>query len=203
MGTERLCRVKLGRRTVEGKAHLESTEISFRGDDLRLKIAFQDMQRIAGKAGALTVTFPGGTAVFQLGPDAERWAEKIRNPKSLLDKLGVKPEHRVVALGVRDEGFLADLRARAPDVSVGRKRKDADIIFLGAETPAELAKLPQLRACIRRDGAIWTVTPKGKGGIKDTDVIAAGKRAGLVDVKVAAFSPTHSASKFVIPKAQR
>jgi hypothetical protein len=50
---------------------------------------------------------------------------------------------------------------------------------------------------------IWTVTPKGKSGIKDTDVMAAGKAAGLVDVKVAAFSPTHTAAKFVIPKAQR
>jgi hypothetical protein len=33
--------------------------------------------------------------------------------------------------------------------------------------------------------------------------MAAGKQAGLVDVKVAAFSATHSAAKFVNPKAQR
>jgi hypothetical protein len=33
--------------------------------------------------------------------------------------------------------------------------------------------------------------------------MAAGRSAGLVDVKVASFSATHSAAKFVIPKALR
>ena len=202
MGAERLCTVKLGRRTVEGKAHLESSEILFRGDGLRLKIAFKDMRRIVDRAGTLTVTFPEGTAVFDLGKDAERWAERIRNPKSLIDKLGVRPEHRVVVLGIRDEAFLAQLRRRAPDVS-RRMRKHTDMVFFGAERPAELEKLPRLRQSIKPNAAIWTVTPKGKAGIKDTDVMAAGKRAGLVDVKVAAFSATHTASKFVIPKSQR
>jgi hypothetical protein len=50
---------------------------------------------------------------------------------------------------------------------------------------------------------IWAITPKGKDGIAEAAVVAAGKAAGLVDVKVAAFSPTHTAAKFVIPKAQR
>ncbi len=31
----------------------------------------------------------------------------------------------------------------------------------------------------------------------------AGKAAGLVDVKVVSFSPTHTAEKFVIPIAKR
>ena len=33
--------------------------------------------------------------------------------------------------------------------------------------------------------------------------MAAGKAAGLVDVKVVAFSATHTAEKFVIPVAKR
>jgi hypothetical protein len=33
--------------------------------------------------------------------------------------------------------------------------------------------------------------------------MAAGKAAGLVDVKVVSFSDTHSANKFVIPKDKR
>jgi len=52
-------------------------------------------------------------------------------------------------------------------------------------------------------GAIWVVRPKGTPAIKDVDVIAAGKAAGLVDVKVAAFSSTHTAEKLVIPVARR
>ena len=65
------------------------------------------------------------------------------------------------------------------------------------------ARLPKVRDAIKRDGMIWTVTPKGKGGIKDTDVMGIGKAAGLVDVKVVSFSATHSANKFVIPKSAR
>ena len=53
--------------------------------------------------------------------------------------------------------------------------KDADAIFLGAETLAGLAGMRQLVAHIKRDGAIWTVTPKGKGGIKDGDIMASPK----------------------------
>jgi hypothetical protein len=33
--------------------------------------------------------------------------------------------------------------------------------------------------------------------------MTAGKRAGLVDVKVVSFSATHTAEKFVIPRADR
>jgi hypothetical protein len=202
VGAELLCDVTWKRATVRGKALLETSELLFRSSDLRLKFAFKDMRSIEVKGDALRITTAEGVASFALGPRAAAWAEKIRNPKSLIDKLGVKAEHRVVFLGVRDEDFLSQLRARATDVST-RLRKHADAIFLQTETTAGLARLMQLRDAIKPDGMIWTVTPKGKGGMREGDVMAAGKAAGLVDVKVAAFSATHSAAKFVIPKSQR
>jgi tripartite-type tricarboxylate transporter receptor subunit TctC len=104
---------------------------------------------------------------------------------------------------VRDSGFIAELRSRAATVSNGRVVKDADVIFLGAETIDGLARMNRLVASMKRDGGIWTVTPKGKGGVKDTDIMALAKSAGLVALKVVAFSATHSANKFVIPKAMR
>jgi hypothetical protein len=174
VGSEVVCSVKIGRRSARGKALLETNEIIFRSPELRLKIPLNAIEKLDAKDGALSVTYADSTATFGLGPVAARWAERIRNPKSLIDKLGVKPEHRVVVLGVKDAGFLATL-----------------------------GKLAKLRDAIKRDGMIWAVTPKGKGGLKDTGVLAAGKAAGLVDVKVAAFSETHTASKFVIPKAMR
>jgi hypothetical protein len=201
MGDEAPATLKLGRKTSEGTALLETSELIFRGN-IRLRIPFKDITSIEAKDGRLRVRYADGDATITLGAKAERWAQKIRNPKSLIDKLGVKPEHRVVVLNVDDAAFARQLAERAPDVST-RLRKDADVIFLGAESLAELSRLAKLRDSIKRDGMIWTITPKGKGGIKDTDVMAAGKQAGLVDVKVAAFSETHSAAKFVIPKAQR
>ena len=48
------------------------------------------------------------------------------------------------------------------------------------------------------------VSPKGKGAlVKDTDVMAAAREAGLVDTKVVSFSDTHTALKLVIPVAKR
>ncbi len=173
----------------------------FRGD-FRLAIPFNEISAIQATDGRLSVTFPDGTATFELGTKAAQWAERIRNPKSVLDKLEIRAGQRIVVLRVRDAGFVAQLQGRGARVST-RASRDADAIFLGAETLAELAGLRQLVTRIKRDGAIWTVTPKGKGGIKDVDVMGIAKAAGLVALKVVAFSDTHSANKFVIPKAAR
>jgi hypothetical protein len=43
------------------------------------------------------------------------------------------------------------------------------------------------------------VYPKGKQEITENDVLKAGRQAGLVDTKVALFSDTHTALKFVVP----
>jgi hypothetical protein len=56
---------------------------------------------------------------------------------------------------------------------------------------------------LRRDGSIWVVWPKGREELKENDIIAAAKDAGLVDVKVAKFSETLSALKLVIPLSRR
>jgi hypothetical protein len=45
------------------------------------------------------------------------------------------------------------------------------------------------------------VHPKGKDGVKDTAIFAAGRAAGLVAIKVARVSGTHSAEKLVRPRS--
>jgi len=47
------------------------------------------------------------------------------------------------------------------------------------------------------------VYPKGLKSITETEVIGAGRKAGLKDVKVVGFSTTHTALKFVIPVEKR
>ena len=44
---------------------------------------------------------------------------------------------------------------------------------------------------------------KGPDDVKESEVMAAGKAHGLVDVKIASFSDELSALKFVIPVADR
>jgi hypothetical protein len=108
-----------------------------------------------------------------------------------------------VVLGVRDEAFCKKLAARLAKPAATKLTAGADIIFLGVETRGELKQLSRIKKSLQPAGAIWIIRPKGTPAIKDVDVIAAGKAAGLVDVKVAAFSATHTAEKLVIPLKHR
>ncbi len=203
MGAEADCRVELNGESSDGRALLESHELIFRGD-FRLRIPFRTISSLTSEDGRLTIGFGDTVAVFHLGEKADGWANKIKNPKGLLDKLGVKPGHKISVVSLDDEGFVAELRTRTSDVSTSRPRSSSDAIFLGAADKRSLDRLPALRRNITPGGAIWVVRPKGQdSGLKETDIIAAAKPHGLVDVKVVSFSETHSALKLVIPLDQR
>ncbi len=202
MGQEALCTVRVGKKTVRGKALLESEALILRGD-LRLNIPLREMKLVKAVRGELHVEYPGGVASFELGALARKWAEKILHPKSLIDKLGVKPGAIVSVLGVRDTEFRRQLDGRTRQVSESKPRKDSDFIFFGAEHASDLARLKLLVPFLKSAGAIWVVYPKGQARVTEAGVIAAAKKAGLVDVKVARFSAAHTALKLVIPLAKR
>jgi hypothetical protein len=57
---------------------------------------------------------------------------------------------------------------------------------------------------LRSNGGIWVVSRKGKAStLRDVDVIESARSFGLVDNKVASFSPTHTALRLVIPVSRR
>jgi len=203
MGAEARCRVDFDSKSSTGVAHLETAELLFRGD-FRLLVRFAEITSVSASGGTLTLEFPGGPAVLQLGSQAPVWAEKIRNPKPVLDKLGVKPEHDVGVIGIDDEAFLKQLNNRAATVWSSRPKKETDIILFGASRKKDLDRLATLRNYIRPTGAIWIVRPKGANAeLKESDIFERAKAHDLVDVKVVAFSSTHSALKVVIPVALR
>jgi hypothetical protein len=202
MGSQVNCVVRFGSRVSEGKAELESETLTFRGD-FRLSILFKNLTAVQAEDGELRLTMPEATAIFELGPLAEKWADKIRNPKSLLDKLGIKPDSQVALVGLRDEDFRKQLGQRTRHVVKGPPKTELNTILLEVATKADLKKLDRLQTFLKRDGSIWVVWPKGREELKENDVIAASKDAGLVDVKVVKFSETQSALKLVIPLARR
>ncbi len=203
MGLEARCRADINGRPCEGKALLETTELVFRGS-ARLVVKLASIEDI-GVEGPMLVIREGGRVLrLELGEDAaEKWLARIKNPKSVLDKLGIKPDHRVLALGVPDRAFLADLEARVSELVTDGGRGDHDLVLLGVSSAADLERVGEARARLRQDGALWVLRPKGGKEITEAMTMAAGKRAGLVDVKVVAFSPTHTAEKFVIPVKDR
>lgn len=118
--------------------------------------------------------------------------------KPLLDRLGVKAGMRIAVLDVDDPEFMKQLRGRVGDVVLGKPRKTCDIVFLGVDERPDLARLREAKSWIEPNGAVWVIRPKGgRGSVTEMDVLNAGPVAGLVDNKIASFSDTHSAMRFV------
>jgi hypothetical protein len=202
MGLEAACQARMDGKASPGTCRLEETDLVFRGE-FRFKVALKDLQKVEARAGALHLEWAEGKAVLELGDQAERWAEKIKNPPSLLDKLGVKPGLRVSVVGIEDRAFLDQLAARVDDLTRGRARAGSDLVLVAMSDPSELPRLAKLREAIKPGGAIWVVWPKGRKEFREDDVRDFGPRAELVDVKVMAFSDTLSGLKMVIPLAKR
>ena len=118
--------------------------------------------------------------------------------KPLLDRLGVKPGMKVAVENLDDAAFMRMLRERTSDVVRGKPRTPCDIVFFGAESKRDLERLRELKSWIEPSGAIWGIRPKGPSSpVKDIDMIEGGLAAGLVDNKIASFSDTHGATRFV------
>jgi hypothetical protein len=199
MGLEALCTARFGNRRCRGKALLETSEVVFRGE-FRVAIPFREIRSAVARNGDLILEYAGGRVALALGEAAGKWADKILNPKSLLDKLGLKAGMNVTVVGVQEPEFLEQLRNRVGQAFAETK---ADVLFLGVSAPSDLGQLETLQQRIKEDGAVWIVRPKGNGAVPQMDVLRAGRAAGLVDVKVVSFSPTHTAEKFVVPLSRR
>lgn len=187
----------------EGKALLETAEIIFRSEGLRLKIPFAQMKSVKAVDGELRMQSADGAITLELGPHAAKWAHKILNPKSRMEKLGVKQGEKVTVIGKLEAEFEAELRKISADVAHGAIAKDAEYIFLAAESQKELARATNIAKVMRGAVALWIVYPKGRKDIAEKDVLRVARQAGLKDVKVVGFSPTHTALKFVVPLDKR
>lgn len=110
---------------------------------------------------------------------------------------------RVGLLGLDDPAFLAELSQRVAAPVPGRVPRGADLAFVYLDKRAALPQLRKARQAIASNGAVWAIWPKGRKQLREDDIRAFGPSAGLVDVKVIAFSESLSGLKLVIPVAQR
>lgn len=201
MGQQVIGRVRFDGETHEGVMELEGGQVVFRGER-RLRIPLSGVAAVLVEDGWLVLQTAKGEVRLEVGDHAERWAGKIRNPRTVWDKLGIKAGQVIAIRGLDDAAFESGLAARGATVTHDPPGR-ADLVFLYAPTVAELGDLRALRDAIAPKGAVWVLSPRGDPAIQDVHVIAAGKAAGLVDNKVARFSETLTALRFVIPVRDR
>jgi hypothetical protein len=200
MGQEVECVARHAGQESSGRAQLETDDLRFRGD-FRVSVLYRDVTAATAVDGTLTVEYPDGPLELDLGARAEKWGHSILHPRTVIEKLGVKPGQRVALRGIEDPAFRSLLAERGADIA--DDGEDIDHLFTAAETPDDLDELAGLRTRLAPSGGLWTIRRKGSADVGEHDVRHAGRAAGLVDVKVVRFSDTHTAEKFVIPKAER
>ena len=194
MGQELNCKARLRNQgVINGKAQLETDFILFRGAE-RFKVSFSELTGTKAQNGVLILEFPEGPAELELGPAAEKWAQKILHPPSLMDKLGVREGLAIRLIGQFERDFEKQIEDRKAGLV---KKGKCNLLVLTAAKTAELHRISKVKADLKIGGALWVVYPKGISDIKEIEVIQAGRAAGMKDVKVARFSTTHTALKFV------
>jgi hypothetical protein len=161
------------------------------------------MKSVKVADGDLRIEFSEGKAAFELGAQAEKWAHKILHPKTRIEKLGIKAGAKVSVIGELERAFERELGQVTSAVTRGKVAANAEWIFFCAESEKELAQSARIAKALKGAAALWIVYPKGRKDITETDVIGAGREAGLKDVKVVGFSATHTALKFVVPVEKR
>jgi hypothetical protein len=190
-----------GARRERVRVHLDSRTLQIGGRP-SLAVALSGVQALDVRGSELRLATPDGIFEIELGDQAATWAAKIRSPPSRAQKLGLAAGLRVALVGLEDAELKAEVSA------AGARRAEpgrgVDLVFVGAETSDDLASLPRLVEQLAPAGALWVVRRKGPGAaLAEADVRAAARAAGLVDVKVVAFSETHAADKFVFPVSAR
>ncbi len=196
MGLDVQCKARYQGHESAGRAQLESDYLLFRGD-FRVKVSFAEMTSVMVTGGELRITTAAGVTCLVLGKAAEKWAEKILHPPTLIEKLGVKPGQRISLVGFTDAEFSSELSGQGCHVTVGPSN-DSDLVFFRADGAPDLQRMPDLIKSLASKGALWIVYPKGVRAITEAQVLAAARAAGLVDVKVVRFSPTHTALKTTV-----
>jgi hypothetical protein len=195
MGQEAKCIARYKGQSGPGTALLESDGILYRGS-FRLFIPAADLKSAKVEGGLLVTTVGGEVARLELGSVASEWLHRILNPKSLLDKLGIKPGLEISMIGEFDSAFKTQIACRGK-VSLGKLRPESDMVFFAAENKADLRSLSKIVAALKPRGVLWIIYPKGVQVIRESDVSAAAKATGLVANKVVSFSPSHTGLRFV------
>lgn len=202
MGQEVKTQLRWDGRIVEGTALLETDSLVFRGG-ATVTLPFAEMWNVDANAGWLEIKSARGLMLLELGAKAEVWKDKIKNPKGLIEKLGVDAEKKVVVVGKLDAGLKKELESSGAKVAKSARGKDFDLAFVAASAKKDLENIPKARELIKDTGAVWIVYPKGSQELTERDVLTGGRTRELTDNKQVKVDDVLTAVRFVVPVAAR
>ena len=209
MGQEITTQLRLDGRIIDVTVLLETDTLVFRGG-ATMTIPFAEMFSVEASSGWLELKTPRGLLLLELGPKAEVWKEKIKNPKALVEKLGLDANKKVAIVGKLDAELRADIEASGATIVKSARGKDYDIVFVAANVKKDLEKVAPAKETIADNGAIWIVYPKATAtGVKldpeltERSVLTAGRTLTLTDNKQVKVNEDLTAVRFVIPVAYR
>jgi hypothetical protein len=193
MGLEVIAHVELGRERGEAKVHLDAAQLQLSGG-VRARIAIKQASGWRVEAGCLIGNWQGVKLAIELGEAAaQKWLDKILNPPSLAQKLGVhsgKTLHwQVESIVLRD--FFAQLGVdHSPIIK-------ADLCFAEVSEPAHLVSLLTLALKLKNPQQLWVVRRKGKSAkVKQAQIMTALAQLGFKPSKTAAWNDDYGADRY-------
>ncbi len=124
--------------------------------------------------------------------------------RSVVQKLGVKPDERVEVAGDVGAELRRDLKEALGRGLVRSGDLDGAIVLVESLEEAEEA-FERYRPRLRDTGYVWLLTRKRgqQGYVNQMLLVPPGKGRGLIDNKTCSVDELRSAIRFVVPRALR
>lgn len=198
MGLELRVRARYKRQESDGRLHLDSQELNFRGTEFQWSTRIGQGIKAVATNGRLVVRADREQIEFDVGETAEKWVEKILNPPSRLQKLGVKTEMKCWVSSGFDSGFKDELTSNGS--LLVKKIAECQLAFFLLTKRSDLTKLVSSVSELPLGVNIWIVWPKGTDAVSQKDVMQTARECGMGPSKTAAFDASHSSLRFALKK---
>jgi hypothetical protein len=132
------------------------------------------------------------------------YEERDYSHRSVVEKLGVKPEQRVEVTGDVGAGLRRDVKEAIGRGLVKSGELDGAIVLVESEDEGKEALL-RYRSRLRDTGYLWVITRKRGHDtyINQMSLVPHAKRLGLIDNKTCSIDEERSGIRFVVPRALR
>ena len=130
--------------------------------------------------------------------------EKDYSHRTVVQKLGVKPDDRIEVAGDVGSGLRRDVQTAIGRGLVRTGELDGAIVLVESLDEARHV-FADYRPRLRDTGYLWLITRK-RGQDSHLDqmkLVPHGKRAGLIDNKTCSLDDRRSGIRFVVPRALR